>query len=561
MKAKKVGKQSEVSTDSEKLFPGLALFDKFPVASIFFRAADGKIVSWNHAVSGLTGFDRDGFVSIVDFVNTLIPNKETCKLFKKILFVPLQQGEVQHTTVTCVNSSGSSFVAELQVWETDSSDYPEGSRVLHLLHLSSDNPVVESLHKYSDELGSRIQENVKELERHKQWLEMALESNRESLWVIDFTSGTMNFVYTNLMGILGYNAEDIGNTQMSWDELTHPDDLPEVQRKLYAHFDGFSPFYEAEYRAKAKNGKWRWILGHGRVVKRDESGKPLEAVGMHIDIDRLKSAEEELHKSEKLFRILVENAPVALLLVEGGKILYANPRFTELSGYGAELASIENWWKTAHPNKKERKEIFEKLQEGNPIQVEIVNKDGLEKYVIAHFTKLPNNFSFIAYEDITAQHIYERTLLKREKELHEKSEKLEEMNSALRVILSRMNSDKEELENKIYVNIRDLVMPYVDKLGTLSQSETQQSYVNILKLNLQNIISSFAIHLTKQSVNFTPREIQIANMINEDMINKDIAAILYISESSVEFHRHNIRKKLGLVDKKINLKTYLRGML
>jgi hypothetical protein len=76
MKAKKVGKQSEVSTDSEKLFPGLALFDKFPVASIFFRAADGKIVSWNHAVSGLTGFDRDGFVSIVDFVNTLIPTKK-----------------------------------------------------------------------------------------------------------------------------------------------------------------------------------------------------------------------------------------------------------------------------------------------------------------------------------------------------------------------------------------------------------------------------------------------------------------------------------------------------
>ena len=151
-------------------------------------------------------------------------------------------------------------------------------------------------------------------------------------------------------------------------------------------------------------------------------------------------------------------------------------------------------------------------------------------------------------------------MLKREKELHDKSEKLEEMNSALRVILSRMNSDKEELENKIYVNIRDLVMPYVDKLGNLFQNETQQSYVNILKLNLQNIISSFAIHLTKQSVNFTPREIQIANMINENMTNKDIATILCISESSVEFHRHNIRKKLGLVDKKVNLKTYLRGM-
>lgn len=561
MKAKENTQNPYVSTDSEKLFPGLAIFDNFPVASIFFRTADGKVIAWNRPVCELTGFDRDSFVSIAEFADKLIPNRETCELFKKILFLPLQPGEVQHTAVTCVNSSGSPFVAELQVWETNTSDYPEGSRVLHLLRLSSDDPVVESLHKYSEELGSRIQENANELERHKQWLEMALESNREGLWVIDFTSGTMNFVYTKLLDILGYSAEDIGNTQVSWDELTHPDDLPEVQRSLQDHFDGFSPFYEAEYRAKAKNGEWRWILGHGRVVKRDKNGKPLEAVGTHIDIDRLKSAEEEVRKSEKLFRTLVENAPVALLLVDQrGNILYVNPHFTELSGYGEELENIENWWEAAHPNKKEREAFLKKLQEGNPIQVEIVDKYGLEKYVIAHFTKLPNNSSFIAYEDITAQHIYERALLKREKELHEKSEKLEEMNSALRVILSRMNSDKEELENKIYVNIRDLVMPYVDKLGNLFQSETQQSYVNILKLNLQNIISSFAIHLTKQSVNFTPREIQIANMINENMTNKDIASILCISESSVEFHRHNIRKKLGLVDKKVNLKTYLRGM-
>lgn len=561
MKAKEKTQNPYVSTDSEKLFPGLAIFDNFPVASIFFRAEDGKVIAWNNPVFELTGFDRDSFVSIVEFVDKLIPNRETCELFKKILFLPLQPGEVQHTAVTCVNSSGSPFVAELQVWETNTSDYPEGSRVLHLLRLSSDDPVVESLHKYSEELGSRIQENANELERHKQWLEMALESNREGLWVIDFTSGTMNFVYTKLLDILGYSAEDIGNTQMSWDELTHPDDLPEVRRSLQDHFDGFSPFYEAEYRAKAKNGEWRWILGHGRVVKRDKNGNPLEVVGTHIDIDRLKSAEEEVRKSEKLFRTLVENTPVALLLVDQiGNILYVNPHFTELSGYGNELENIENWWEAAHPNKKEREAFLKKLQEGNPIRVEIVDKYGLEKYVIAHFTKLPNNSSFIAYEDITAQHIYERALLKREKELHEKSEKLEEMNSALRVILSRMNSDKEELENKIYVNIRDLVMPYVDKLGNLFQSETQQSYVNIIKLNLQNIISSFAIHLTKQSVNFTPREIQIANMINENMTNKDIAAILCISESSVEFHRHNIRKKLGLVDKKVNLKTYLRGM-
>jgi len=563
MKAKKDMQNISASTVSEKSFPGLTVFENFPVASIFFKPTDGEIISWNQAAIKLTGFSEDSFSQITDFADALIPNRETCELFKKILFLPLQRGEVQHTPVTCVGSSGDPFVAELQVWQTSSDDYPVDARVLHLLSLSSNDPVVEQLHKYNLELGSRIQESADELERHKQWLEMALEGSREGLWVIDSKRDTMNFVYTNLLKILGYNPDEVEQTQAYWDNLIHPDDLPEVQRRLQAHFDGNSPHYEAEYRARAKNGEWRWILGHGKVVRRDEQGKTLEMVGTHIDIDRLKQTEENLRHSESLFRTLVENAPVALLLIapEGG-ILYANPRFTELSGYEhQELGNIDTWWNKAYPGKKEREEFLNNLQEGKPFQTEILGKDGLEKHAIVHFSKLPDHSSFISYEDITSQHIYERTLLKREKELHEKSEKLEEMNSALRVILNRMNSDKEELENKVYMNIRDLVMPYVDKLETISQNEAQQSYVNIIKLNLQNIVSSFATQFSKQSVNLTPREIQIANMINEDMTNKDIAAILYISESSVEFHRHNIRKKLGLVDKKVNLKTYLRGML
>ena len=162
---------------------------------------------------------------------------------------------------------------------------------------------------------------------------------------------------------------------------------------------------------------------------------------------------------------------------------------------------------------------------------------------------------------MTAQIIYERALQKREKELHEKSEKLEEMNAALRVLLGRMNSDREEMEHKVFVNIRDTIMPYVDKLETICHGEAQQSYLNIIKTNLQNVVSSFNLQLARQSVNLTPRELQIANMINEGMTNKDISAILYISNSAVEFHRHNIRKKLNIVDKKINLKAHLRSIL
>ena len=552
-----------VSASPEKSFPGLIIFDSFPVASIFFDLRTGAIVSVNGAAKNLTGYDAASFQSIAAFTDAMIPNVETRELFKKLLFLPLHAGEVQRTPVTCLSRQGRLFIAEMQLWQTSGDDYPANVRGLHLLELSSDDPVVERLRKDSVELNTRILVNENELERHRQWLDVAMESHKDGGWTIDFTADRMNFVHTNLLSVLGYNPEDIENTQLSWDNLTHPDDLPQVRRLLQAHFDGETPFYEAEYRVKAKNGDWRWILGHGKVVRRDEEGRPLEAVGIHMDIDRLKRTEENLRKSEAQFRTLVENAPVALILVSpDGRFLYANQRFSELSGHEyTEFESIENWWAAAYPDAEAHAEFLNKLRDGSPFQTEIIGRGGLEKQVIVHFTRLSDGAGFIAYEDITSQVIYERTLLKREKELYEKSEKLEDMNAALRVLLNRMNSDKDELESKIHMNIRDLVMPYVDKLESLPHNEAQQSYLNIIRQNLQNIASSFAVQFSRQNVNLTPREIQIANMINEDMANKDIAAILYISESSVEFHRHNIRKKLGLVDKKVNLKTYLRGIL
>ena len=48
--------------------------------------------------------------------------------------------------------------------------------------------------------------------------------------------------------------------------------------------------------------------------------------------------------------------------------------------------------------------------------------------------------------------------------------------------------------------------------------------------------------------------------VKEDKSTKEISELLYISESAVQFHRHNIRKKLGMVDKKVNLQTFLQSL-
>ena len=546
-------------------YPAYSIFASYPVPTIFYHQDTGDILFWNKAVKELCGYEPEQFNSIVDFCQQFLLTSKSPTKLKKILQSPLTD-DMNSVSSNCRNKNGDIFLSELQIWDTVDNNYPKKSRALHILKISPLAPESEQLYRYIAQIEQMEEAHNQEMDRHREWLNLAIEGSGEGLWLLDFRRDTMEFATTYILNLLGYTPEDMANAPFSWDEITHPDDLVEVRKRLQAHFEGKTPFYQCEYRTKAKNGEWHWILGYCKVISRDENNKPLEAMGTHVDIHRLKCTEEELRRSELHFQTLVENASIGLVFVSpDGRIPYINPRFTSLFGYKAnEVPDLETWWQLAMPDEKQRKTYLKKMQESGtslPTQVNLRGKGDFDKYVLQQISTLADNTRIISYEDVSAQVIYEQALLKREKELYEKSKKLEEMNAALRIVLERVNSDKKELENRVYVNIRDMIMPYVDKLEGNIQGSSQQGCLNAIKTNLQNIISPFTLQLTKQNLNLTPRELEVANMINEGLGNKDIASLLYLSESSVEFHRHNIRKKLGIVDKKINLKTYLRGIM
>ncbi|MBW2143561.1 MAG: helix-turn-helix transcriptional regulator [Deltaproteobacteria bacterium] len=87
----------------------------------------------------------------------------------------------------------------------------------------------------------------------------------------------------------------------------------------------------------------------------------------------------------------------------------------------------------------------------------------------------------------------------------------------------------------------------------------QKTFVDIIENNLNDIISPFLQGMGSWDMTLTPTEIQVANFIKQQKTTKEIAEMLNISISTIVFHRHNIRKKLGLVKKKINLQSYLQS--
>ena len=110
------------------------------------------------------------------------------------------------------------------------------------------------------------------------------------------------------------------------------------------------------------------------------------------------------------------------------------------------------------------------------------------------------------------------------------------------------------------LNIRELVAPHLKKLKKSGLDKIQNSYVSVLESNLNDIVSPFSRRLSTRYLNLTPSEIQISNLIRQGKTTKDIAIFLNISSKTIEGHRKNIRKKLGIKNKKANLRTHLQSI-
>lgn len=162
--------------------------------------------------------------------------------------------------------------------------------------------------------------------------------------------------------------------------------------------------------------------------------------------------------------------------------------------------------------------------------------------------------------DMTERREMESALRQREKELEAKSHDLEEMNTALRVLLRRREEDQKEFGANVLSNLRELVFPYVEKLRNSRLDELQKTYIGILESHLQDIAAPFFSNLSSEFVHLSPMELQIASLIKAGKRNKEISEILGVSLSTILTHRYHLRTKLGVRNKNINLVSYLKSI-
>ena len=144
------------------------------------------------------------------------------------------------------------------------------------------------------------------------------------------------------------------------------------------------------------------------------------------------------------------------------------------------------------------------------------------------------------------------------REIQREHQALQEANIALRAVLSRLEEEKRGIKASVAANIQKVIMPIVFELE-LEVAGRQRSYVTLLRRSLQELTSPFLTQIARDHVQLTPVEIAISTMIRNGLSTKEIAQLRCISPATVRRHRENVRRKLGLKNRKANLAPYLQA--
>jgi len=166
----------------------------------------------------------------------------------------------------------------------------------------------------------------------------------------------------------------------------------------------------------------------------------------------------------------------------------------------------------------------------------------------------------VSHEDITPIMQAQVNLRKKEEELLQQKKMLEESNVALRVLLEHREKDRQSLEENVLANVRKLIVPFLEELSYHKLDDRSKNLLEIVHQRLEEVVAPFLNRLTSMNRLLTPREIDVAAFIREGKTSKEIAGLLNISVSGVDFHRKMIRKKLGLTNEKSNLRSYLLSL-
>ena len=345
---------------------------------------------------------------------------------------------------------------------------------------------VRLLEKKAEKL-ERIKTKLQESEaRFRDIADNALEW----IWQVDST-GKYTYSSPVVKKILGYEPKEVLGKY--YFDFFHPDEKKRLKKLTTEVFEKKKPFRKFINRNVCKDGKTIVVLSTSGVPLFDQKGNFIGYRGADLDITDQYIAEKKLQESEEHLRSLMESATnfAVYRLINDEKtphklsVKFVSPSAKDILGIPDPM-KFESWFENIHPDDRARmSEANRRAFETNIFNEEYRaynEKKGEWRWVHAISTGGVNKKGWNRYVngiliDITERKIAEEALKSKDKELEIKANKLKEINTALNVLLEKRKVDQIELEEKILLNVENLIKPYLYKLR---QGELDERKKNIL---------------------------------------------------------------------------------
>ncbi|MGA3207928.1 MAG: PAS domain S-box protein [Syntrophales bacterium] len=525
----------------------------------------GKVIAWNHAIEEMTGVKASDILGKGDYEYALPFYGIRRPILADLVLKP--DKKIERSYYSILEKNKDLLIVETWVpflkwkkaflWAKASPLYDSKGDIVG---------AIESIRDITER---------KEAEKMLQESEEKYRSLASSIDLMYLVDKDCRYLFMN-EGLLSRFGISLGDMEgKSYDDFHSEEDAREFTEIIGGIFK-MGQAVQHEHKSERDD---KYFLRSLSPVK-DSEGRTIAVTVVSKDITKRKMAEEALRESERRLSDIIDFLPDATLAINRkGNVIAWNRAIEEMTGvkafdilgkgdyeyalpfYGIRRPILIDL--VLKPDKKFERSyysVFKKEEAHLIVETWVPALKDKRAFLWAKASPLYDSKGRIvgaieSIRDITVRKQAEEMLEKREIELEAKTNELEDLNAALRVLLKQREEDKNELEQKVLSNVKLLILPYIEKLKSRIDLKGS-SYVNILESNLREIVSPFAQKLSVKYLNLTNREVQIANLIKEGKTTKEIAALLNVSESAVNVYRYHIRRKLSLT-KKHNLRSYL----
>jgi DNA-binding CsgD family transcriptional regulator len=153
----------------------------------------------------------------------------------------------------------------------------------------------------------------------------------------------------------------------------------------------------------------------------------------------------------------------------------------------------------------------------------------------------------------------ERIVDEKTEALRREKAQLEEMNITLRNVLKSVGKEHEDHASNLAAKVNTLVLPALERIEWENDPAIRKGYVTVVKDQLTRLLprDSGGMPLL---LKLTQMEMKVCQFIQSGHSNKEIAELLSLSVETIQTHRKNIRRKLGLLGKSVSLYAHLNTM-